>query len=319
MKKTKWFGFIAWALFALVASSVRLSASDLSFEVSTTTQRAKAYAWGSEHEFMVEHQIKNTSQVAAPVTRLWISHSWTIRAVFIEDGDRLLRATLADSEGWRLGLPVNYTLAPGETRTIRIRASIIPRVGDGLYEAWAHFSGIEARTDRDSLSFSYRNWSIPTHAIIDEDSTAPFMLNVAQRSKLEQQNTFAFVVSGDRFMRTKVLVRVAGPTLADFGVTDALRDPVLRVINSRGELVAGADDWAIDLEDRFRQVGAFPFRRGSWDSAVVADLLPGVYTIEVKAFGPQTGTYLIETYQLRETTPAATVVVPVDPRPAERG
>ena len=43
-----------------------------------------------------------------------------------------------------------------------------------------------------------------------------------------------------------VVVRAIGPSLADFGVTDPLLDPVLELRNGDGDLIAMNDNWETD-------------------------------------------------------------------------
>ena len=99
----------------------------------------------------------------------------------------------------------------------------------------------------------------------------------------------------------QVLVRAAGPALAEFGVGGALLDPGLRIVNSAGQTVAENDDWDSDgnaptLEAAATRLGAFQFHRGSRDSAVLATLRPGSYTAIVNGVGDLTGIALVEVY-----------------------
>ena len=84
-----------------------------------------------------------------------------------------------------------------------------------------------------------------------------------------------------------MLVRAAGPALTSLGVTGALADPSIAILDSAGRQVANGtnNDWetagAAALTTAFSQAGAFPFAAGSRDSALVVDLMPGNYTIQV--------------------------------------
>ena len=53
--------------------------------------------------------------------------------------------------------------------------------------------------------------------------------------------TAGFVLTGDQPVR--LLIRGVGPSLAVFGVTDALSDPVLTLRRSDGSVVDLNDDW----------------------------------------------------------------------------
>ena len=98
-----------------------------------------------------------------------------------------------------------------------------------------------------------------------------------------------------------VLLRAVGPALAEFGVGGALLDPALRVVDGRGQTVAENDDWDAGgnvalLEATAARLGAFQFRRGSRDAAILTTLPPGNYTAVVNGVGDITGIALVEVY-----------------------
>jgi hypothetical protein len=102
-----------------------------------------------------------------------------------------------------------------------------------------------------------------------------------------------------------VLLRVIGPSLAQFGVTDALADPALLLFT--GNVVQRAnDDWAIGINgeslvnehrNAFALVGAFPLDSSSKDSAFIKSMTARGYTAQV-AGGATPGTVLFELYDL---------------------
>ncbi|HEY1110350.1 MAG TPA: matrixin family metalloprotease [Opitutaceae bacterium] len=101
-----------------------------------------------------------------------------------------------------------------------------------------------------------------------------------------------------------VFVRAVGPALAGFGVTGALLNPTLRIVNSTGQTVAENDDWETQSGGgtvagiRAAEVrrGAFSFQPGSRDAAVIANLAPGSYTAVVSGVNNTTGIALVEAY-----------------------
>jgi hypothetical protein len=109
-----------------------------------------------------------------------------------------------------------------------------------------------------------------------------------------------FVVAGDA--AKQVMVRAAGPSIATapFNLVDAIRDPSLQVF--RGTTSAGQnDDWganAAAVTAAATRVGAFPFRTGSADAALIGTLAPGAYTVTI---GGGTGTVLAEVYEVPAT------------------
>lgn len=125
------------------------------------------------------------------------------------------------------------------------------------------------------------------------------LVNVATRAWVgrgEQVLIGGFVVEGSRPKR--LLVRGVGPALRNFGVTDALRDPVVRVF-AGGTQAAQNDDWnAGELAGAAAEAGAFPFAAGSADAALVVSLAPGAYTAVVEGAGAETGSALMEVFDL---------------------
>jgi len=117
----------------------------------------------------------------------------------------------------------------------------------------------------------------------------------------------------------RVLVRAAGPALASLGVTGSLNDPSVAILDSAGRQIANGanDNWetggAAALTAGFTQAGAFPFSAGSRDSALVIDLMPGNYTIQVNGVGGTTGTALVEVYDLSPETLATVGVTATVP------
>jgi hypothetical protein len=102
---------------------------------------------------------------------------------------------------------------------------------------------------------------------------------------------------GDSSETTDLLARAAGPSLAQFGIAGALRDPVLRVYRQQ-RLVSENDDWGDEasLAATAAAVGAFPFAAASKDSAVVLSIAPGSYTAEVVDANREPGLVVMELY-----------------------
>ncbi len=127
-----------------------------------------------------------------------------------------------------------------------------------------------------------------------------------------------FVIPGTA-SRT-VLVRAVGPTLAQFGISDALSAPQL-VVFQNGTAIVTNEAWAaapapgnadatspsdpapnatIDrLNAAFDQVGAFHLiDPASRDAAALLTLAPGSYTIQVKSATGTAGSTLLEVYNV---------------------
>lgn len=112
--------------------------------------------------------------------------------------------------------------------------------------------------------------------------------------------TIGFVVSGTA--RKQVLVRGIGPSLAEFGVTDALADPQLALLRG-GALIKANDDWFRDPDAALIRAaaagaGAFALGANSLDAAIIGNLEPGAYTVQVSSGGGEGGQVLAEVYEV---------------------
>jgi hypothetical protein len=98
---------------------------------------------------------------------------------------------------------------------------------------------------------------------------------------------------------TRVLVRVAGPALAAFGVSGTLANPKFAVFSGNTQITSN-DDWSAtaDMVDATRRAGAFPFQNGSRDSALVLDLAAGSYTVVITGDAGTSGEVLLEVYRV---------------------
>jgi hypothetical protein len=106
-----------------------------------------------------------------------------------------------------------------------------------------------------------------------------------------------------------VLVRATGPALSRDGIAAPLADPQLEVhrqIDGRDTLVASNDNWGGDatLAAAFAEVGAYALDASAKDSALLATLAPGNYTVEISGHGGGTGIARLEVYTLDEVTRA---------------
>jgi hypothetical protein len=95
----------------------------------------------------------------------------------------------------------------------------------------------------------------------------------------------------------RVLLRAIGPSLTNFGVDNALSDPVLELHAADQSLIQSNDNWqdspdAADIE----ATGIAP--SDPLESAIIATLDPGLYTAVVNGHNGVTGVGLVEVYDL---------------------
>jgi hypothetical protein len=100
-----------------------------------------------------------------------------------------------------------------------------------------------------------------------------------------------------------ILIRGPGPSLAAFGVTNALPESTLTFYNSKSVALATTSNWAPSLASVFSGVGAFAFPAGSADAAFVQNVAPGAYTCILTPTSASTpGTGMVELYDADAAT-----------------
>jgi hypothetical protein len=104
-----------------------------------------------------------------------------------------------------------------------------------------------------------------------------------------------FVIVGSSPVR--VLIRGIGPGLVKYGITGTLSDPKLELFHDMNKIDEN-DNWggAASIAAAFSDAGAFPLEANSKDAALVVQLMPGSYTVQVSGVGGETGTALVEAY-----------------------
>jgi hypothetical protein len=189
---------------------------------------------------------------------------------------------------------------------------------DGTAIAGATSSSLEITSLRPADAGSYSvQISNPAGNIMSPAATIGVtpgsrLINVSIRSAVGSASSpiVGFVVGGESTTGAKpLLVRAAGPTLANFGVTGALADPKLAILNGQ-VVVAENDDWSglTSVSNASAAVGAFPFSSpASKDAAVVFSTGNVGYTVQITAATPGTGIALAEVY---DTTANTTLTTP---------
>jgi len=138
----------------------------------------------------------------------------------------------------------------------------------------------------------------------DEGSGSSKLSNMALRGKAGSGDTTligGFVISGSS-PRT-LLVRGIGPTLAKFGVSGALADPVLKIfVQGNDTPIYMNDNWggAQAIIDAAAKTGAFALDANTKDACLLVTLNPGAYTAHLVSADSSTGVGLLELYLMPE-------------------
>jgi hypothetical protein len=104
-------------------------------------------------------------------------------------------------------------------------------------------------------------------------------------------------IAGGGSNRIQVLVRGLGPSLTQHGVSGALANPFLSLIDSNGNVLRNNNNWKEDSQQAAIQAtGLAP--PNDLESAILQDLEPGNYTAILSGRNNTTGIGLVEIYRL---------------------
>lgn len=157
-----------------------------------------------------------------------------------------------------------------------------------------------------ALTIQQTAFEVSTYRLQTPAAASGVLVNVATRAYVGTGDSVligGFAIDGAQPKR--VLIRGIGPTLANYGVTNALADPVLKLY-SNGNVIAQNDDWsnqasAIDVAAAMNQVGAFALPSASTDSALLVTLQPGLYSGVVEGKNGTSGSGMVEVYDVDKT------------------
>jgi len=122
------------------------------------------------------------------------------------------------------------------------------------------------------------------------------LLNVSTRVFVRDGDSVViggFIIGGAD--AKKVVLRGLGPSLAQSGIADPLSDPRLKLFDTAGNLLAVNEGWT-SQHDELVATGLAPAHER--DSAMVATLPPGAYTVVLESSSQSPGTGLFELYDL---------------------
>jgi uncharacterized repeat protein (TIGR01451 family) len=129
-------------------------------------------------------------------------------------------------------------------------------------------------------------------------------LNLSTRMRVQTGDNVGiggFIVTGSAAKH--VLLRAIGPSLAQFGVPNALADPVLELHGPGPFATVINDNWKDDPVQRARiEADGIP-PTNDLESAIDATLIPGNYTAVVRGKDNTSGVALVEVYDLTAAVP----------------
>ena len=171
------------------------------------------------------------------------------------------------------------------------------------------------------LSLSPGNYSVQVSGVDQPNGVALVeVYEMGATSRLLNLSTRARVESGDGVLISglvlsgreprRVLVRASGPALSPLGVQGVLADPSVALYKGT-TVVAANDDWdegafTAQIALATKAGGAVAFPMGSKDAALLIDLQPGIYSLQVKGATNGTGVALLEVFDVSATSAGLT-------------
>jgi hypothetical protein len=134
-----------------------------------------------------------------------------------------------------------------------------------------------------------------------EGSTLPTLANISTRGFVGSGNDAligGFILGGTTG-GAKIVIRGLGPSLVAAGISDALVDPTITIVNQNGVTLANNDNWQDDAAGAAAITSSGFAPKASAESAVVLQLPPASYTTILGSKTGAPGVGLIEIYNLR--------------------
>ena len=145
----------------------------------------------------------------------------------------------------------------------------------------------------------------PTATPSPSPTPAAQTVNLSTRMRVQTGDNVGiggFIISGTG--SKNVLLRALGPSLTQFGVPNALPDPILELHGPGGFTTVINNNWTEDPAQQALILATGLAPGNNLDSAIYATLNPGAYTAVVRGNNNTTGVALIEVYDLSPAVPA---------------
>jgi uncharacterized delta-60 repeat protein len=216
--------------------------------------------------------------------------TWTL------DGSspQFARATFEFSHDGVSYVPLGPGMASGHSW---ILAGLSLPIGENFYVRARGFYRSGYRTGSESIMESIRN------AFIAPGAAQP--LNLSTRMRVQTGDDVGiggFIITGTD--PKQVLLRAIGPSLTQFGVPNALADPVMELHGPSGFVTVLNDNWQEDPAQAALIMATGLQPTNNLESAISAVLDPGAYTAVVRGKNNITGVGLVEVYDVSQAVPS---------------
>jgi arylsulfate sulfotransferase len=185
---------------------------------------------------------------------------------------------------------IDYSLVNGGLPGLPVFAQVLGLTAAGERIFYYQYPATNCGKIYRALPIHLENTKFPT--------VGPQALNLSTRGLVGTGDNVligGFVVSGTE--PKKMVLRALGPSLSRFGLSNVLKDPVLRVYDHSGTLIASNDNWQSDPNHfTVESNGLTPANLS--ESAIAPNLAPGAYTVIVRGKDPSPGIGLVELYDI---------------------
>jgi sugar lactone lactonase YvrE len=195
--------------------------------------------------------------------------------------------------------------APDGTKSTFVSSGLVQPYGlafeaNGNLIVADHGNGATLRytTDAGKSTVFQSNFNTPQFVAVEPAQHQ--LLNLSTRGLVQSgQNVLiaGFVVGGTGPVGTTIVVRALGPSLAAFGITNPLPDPVLELRDASGTLIASNNDWRDTQQDAITATTLNP--TDDHESAILISLRGGTFTAIVGSATGVPGTAVVEVYNLQ--------------------
>ena len=195
------------------------------------------------------------------------------------------------------------TLTPLPTPTVT--ATIAPTATPASPSPTATVTGTASPTATPTSTATSTPASTPTPVPTPTPSVTPGpaaqAVNLSTRMRVQTGDNVGiggFIITGSAAKH--LLLRAIGPSLSQFGVPDALADPVLELHGPSGFATITNDNWRDDPAQQAAILATGIAPTNNLESAIDATLNPGAYTAIVRGKNNSAGVALVEVYDLSQ-------------------
>lgn len=196
--------------------------------------------------------------------------------------------TVITNDNWMTSPQVDGITASGVAPTDPLESAILATLAPGTYTATMHGAGDDVGI---GLVEVYD---------LDRNATTP-LANISTRGLVETGDNVmigGFIAGAGGGNVGTIIVRGIGPSLTADGVAGALADPAIELHDGNGDLIGTNDNWQ-DGPDEAEIAADGLAPKDAAESALLAHLTAGNYTVVLRGVNDGTGVGLVEVYNVQ--------------------